>query len=166
MKCSETIRYLQRYAELSLDKRTSALVQEHVASCKGCAESLEHISSVAKLFEQNLHETVPVEADRLLKNALSIYRFKHINSEESLLNSIKVHPLRNIFSFSLFALLAIGCGFFIGNDLLITSNRAVSQVSEPSDAIYKLDAFNSSADRSLYNMYTGTILASGREDVK
>jgi hypothetical protein len=164
MKCSETTSYLQRYSEQSLDKQTYALVQEHVASCKECAESLEHISSVAKLFEQNSQDSLPEEADRLLKNALSVYRFKHINSEESLLHFFKVHPLRSIFSFSLFALLAIGSGFFIGNDLLKTSELTFTQASEPSEAIYKLDAFNSSADQSLYNMYTGTILASDRED--
>lgn len=164
MKCSETTSYLQRYSEQSLDKRTYALVQEHVASCNVCAESLEQISSVAKLFGQHSQDTIPEEADRLLKNALSVYRFKHINSEESLLHFFKLHPLRSVFSFSLFTLLAIGSGFFIGHDLLKTSEQTVTRASEPSEAIYKLDAFNSSADQSLYNIYTGTILASGRED--
>jgi predicted anti-sigma-YlaC factor YlaD len=164
MKCSETNNYLQRYWEQSLDKQTHASVQEHVATCKVCTDALEHISSVAQLFEQNSPDVIPEDADRLLKNALSLYRFKYISGEESLLHSFKVHPLRSVFSFSLFVLLAIGSGFFIGRDLLETSESTVSLASEPSETIYKLDAFNGSADRSLYNMYTGTILATGRED--
>jgi hypothetical protein len=164
MKCSETTSYLHRYSEQSLDKRSHARIQEHVATCKVCADALEHISSVGKLFEHISQDTIPPDADRLLKNALSVYRFKHINSEESLLQSFKTHPLRSVFSFSLFALLAIGSGLFISRDLQLNSDSTASHTSEPAEAIYKLDAFNSSADHSLYKMYTSTVLASGRED--
>jgi hypothetical protein len=162
MKCSETTNYLHRYTEQSLDKQTQVRVQEHLATCKECSETLEHNSLVAKLFAQSSQNGITLEADRLLKNALNVYRFRHINNDVSLLYSFKVHPLRSIISFSLFVLLAISSGVVIGRDLLFTSGSTVSNFSEPSEAIYKLDAFNSSTDHSLYDMYTGTVLASGR----
>jgi len=166
MKCSETTNYLHRYSEESLDKKTHTRVQEHLATCKVCTEALEQSASVAKLFAQSSQDAIPQEAERLLKNALSVYRFKRINSEESLLHCFKVHPFRSILSFSLFVLLAIGSGVLIARDLLLTSGSAVSYISEPSEAIYKLDAFNSSANRSLYDMYSGTVLASDGVDRK
>lgn len=166
MQCAKIETKLDRFFDKALSVNELAIIEKHLLVCTKCNNELSIIKGLKEAFNNDLVADIPAKVSEEIYS--DVYNEIHsgINQEFKFLSWFFSVPQTVRISYVTVMLVALVTGFYISNDIWY-SNQKPDEYSEAEivEDVYKLEAFDGSADGLLYSMYVDLAMSPGESSL-